>query len=109
MLEEENILKKCEYNRQESDKEENEDVDIKEEATDCDEDCNFQDQNKLPGCAAVALEMIGLREMEMKEEEDGGAGAWARCKVGKKSFPYCAINLQVGAGKRPSTGKSRRR
>ena len=29
MLEEENILKKCEYNRQESDKEENEDVVIK--------------------------------------------------------------------------------
>jgi len=36
MLEEENILEKCEENRQESDKEENEDVDIKEEPTDCD-------------------------------------------------------------------------
>ena len=44
VLEEENILEKCEENRQESDKEENGDVDINEEATDCDEDCNFQDQ-----------------------------------------------------------------
>ena len=69
MLEEENILEKCEENRQESD-EENEDVDIKEEATDCDEDCNFQDQNKLPEGAVVALEMDWLQEMEMKEEEE---------------------------------------
>ena len=70
MLEEENILEKCEENRQENDKEENGDVDIKEEATDCDEDCNFQDQNNLPDCAAVALEMDWLQEMEMKEEEE---------------------------------------
>jgi len=69
-ISEENILEKREENRQESDKEENEDVDIKEEATDCDEDCNFQDQNKLPEGAVVALEMDWLQEMEMKEEEE---------------------------------------
>ena len=62
VLEEENILDHCEENRQGSDQEEHADVDIKEEANDCDEEghfenSTFQDKNKLPAGSAVALEM----------------------------------------------------
>jgi len=88
VLEEENILENCEENRQESDQVEHEDVDIKEESNDCDEeghfeDSTFQEKNKLPEGSAVALEMDWLQGLELKEEEaqdqstcvgEGGAG-----------------------------------
>ena len=89
VLAEENNSEECEGNGQESDLVEHEDVDIKEEVTDCDEerdfeDCTFQENKKLLEGSAVALEMDWLKEMEMKEEEEeqdqspcvgeGGAG-----------------------------------
>merc|ERR1719167_2138905 len=75
VLEEENILENCEENRQGSDQVEHEDVDIKEEANDCDEErhfeeSTFQHKNKLPEGSAVALEMDWLQELELKEEEE---------------------------------------
>ena len=75
VLVEENISDNCEENRQGSDQVEHADVDIKEEATDCDEegdfeDSTFQHKNKLPEGSAVALEKDWFQEMELKEEEE---------------------------------------
>ena len=75
VLAEENISEECEGDGQESDLVEHEEVDIKEEVTDCDEerdfeDCTFQENKKLPEGSAVALEMDWFKEMEMKEEEE---------------------------------------
>ena len=89
VLNEENISEKCEENGRKSDQLEHEHVDIKEETTDFDEeghfeDSTFRDENKLSKGSAVALEMVWLQAMKMKEEKEhqshslsvgqGGAG-----------------------------------